>query len=65
LAAARGPTRPTTPDEIADALSFAHRYQGRKCVNHADEMRAQFTADRLVQYLRASGFVQMTGTPPT
>jgi hypothetical protein len=40
--------RPATPDEIADALSFALRYQGRKRVNHADDMMARITADRLV-----------------
>ena len=49
--------RPATPDEIADALSFALRYQGRKRVNHADDMMARITADRLVRHLTASGFV--------
>ena len=53
--------RPATPDEIADALSFALRYQGRKRVNHADDMMARITADRLVQHLTASGFVLMKG----
>jgi hypothetical protein len=38
--------RPATPDEIADALSFALRYQGRKRVNHADDMMARITAKR-------------------
>jgi hypothetical protein len=33
--------RPATPDEIADALSFALRYQGRKRVIHADDPMAQ------------------------
>ena len=51
--------RPATPDEIADALSFALRYQGRKRVNHADDMMARITADRLVHHLTASGFVLM------
>jgi hypothetical protein len=52
---------PATPDEIADALSFALRYQGRKRVNHADDMMARITPERLVQHLEASGFVVMKG----
>ena len=55
--------RPATADEIADALSFALRYQGRKRVHHADDMMARITADRLVQHLEASGFVLMKGPP--
>jgi hypothetical protein len=58
--------RPATPDEIA--LSFALRYQGRKRVNHADDMMARITADRLVKHLTASGFVLMkrpAATAPT
>jgi hypothetical protein len=51
--------RPATPDEIADALSFALRYKGRKRVDHADDMMARIMADRLVQHLTASGFVLM------
>ena len=47
--------RPATPDEIADALSFALRYQGRKRVHHADDMMARITAERLVRHLEASG----------
>jgi hypothetical protein len=56
--------RPATPDEIADALSFALQYRGRKRV-HADDMMARITAGRLVQHLRASGFVLMKGAPRT
>jgi hypothetical protein len=55
--------RPATADEIADALSFALRYQGRKRVYHADDMMARITAERLVQHLEASGFVLMKGPP--
>ena len=55
--------RPATPDEIADALSFALRYQGRKRVHHADDMMARITAERLVQHLEA--FVVMKGHPAT
>ena len=55
--------RPATADEIADALSFALRYQGRKRVHHADDAMAQITAERLVRHLEASGFVLMKGPP--
>jgi hypothetical protein len=57
--------RPATPNEIADALSFALRYQGRKRVYHADDMMARITAERIVQHLEASGFVVMKGQPAT
>ncbi len=55
--------RPASPDEIAEALSFALRYEGRKRVNHADTMMARITADRLVRHLERSGFVLMKGPP--
>jgi hypothetical protein len=48
-----------TPEEVADALSFALRYQGRRRVHQADEMMARITADRLVAHLEATGFVVM------
>ncbi len=51
--------RLATSDEITDALSFALRYHGRKRVNHADDIMARITADRLVQHLARSGFVLM------
>jgi hypothetical protein len=48
--------RPATSGEIADALSFALRYQGRKRVHQADDMMARITAERLINIwrLRAS-----------
>ena len=45
----------TSPQEVATTLAFALRYEGRKRVNHADEIMAQITADRLVHYLAESG----------
>lgn len=51
--------RPASPDEIADALAFALRYEGRKRVYHADDFMARITADRLVKHLARSGFVLM------
>jgi hypothetical protein len=55
--------RPATPDEIAETLSFALRYEGRRRVHHADDMMARITADRLVRHLERSGFVVMKAPP--
>jgi hypothetical protein len=55
--------RAATADEIADALSFALRYQGRKRVHDADDAMARITAARLVRHLEASGFVLMKRPP--
>ncbi len=55
--------RPATPDEIAETLSFALRYEGRQRVHHADDMMARITADRLVRHLEHSGFVVMKAPP--
>ena len=57
--------RPASTDEIADALSFALRYEGRKRVHHADDAMARITADRLVRHLERSGFVLMKRPPDT
>jgi hypothetical protein len=60
--------RPASPEDVANALAFALRYEGRKRVNHADEMMARITAERLVRHLSASGFVVMkmpAATAPT
>jgi hypothetical protein len=51
--------RAATQDEIAQTLSFALRYEGRKRVHHADDVMARITADRLVRHLERSGFVVM------
>jgi hypothetical protein len=55
--------RPATPDEIAESLSFALRFNGRKRVHDADDMMARITAERLVRHLTASGFVLMKEPP--
>jgi hypothetical protein len=60
--------RPATPDEIAETLSFALRYDGRRRVHDADDVMARITAERLVQHLERSGFVLMkrpSAAPPT
>jgi hypothetical protein len=53
------PLRPATPNEIAESLSFALRYDGRRRVHHADETMARITAERLVRHLERSGYVLM------
>ena len=51
--------RPATPEEIADTLSFALRYEGRRRVHTADDVMARITAERLVRHLERSGYVLM------
>lgn len=53
------PLRPATPEEIADSLCYALRYDGRRRVHHADEVMARITAERLVRHLERSGYVLM------
>ena len=53
------PLRPASPEEIAETLSLALRYDGRRRVHTADDIMARITADRLVQHLERSGFVLM------
>jgi hypothetical protein len=53
------PLRPATPDEVAEALSFALRYSGRRRVHHAESMRLRTTAARLATHLEEAGFVMM------
>ena len=55
--------RPATPDEIAENLAFALRYDGRKRVHDADDAMARVTAARLVRHLERSGFVLMKRPP--
>jgi hypothetical protein len=38
--------RPATEEEIAEALAFGLRYDGRKRVHHADTAMARITAER-------------------
>ena len=55
---------PADPDDLAEALSFALRYSGRKRVHGGDELMARITAERLIESLQRSGFVVMK-KPPT
>jgi hypothetical protein len=40
-----------TPDDLAQALAFALRFDGRKRVHNADEIIAEIVVKRLVDYL--------------
>ena len=51
--------RSATREELAQSLSFALRFNGRKRVHGADEIMAQITADRLIEHLDRSGYVVM------
>jgi len=54
---------PADPRDLADALAFALRYQGRKRVHNADEIMAEIVAKRLVEHLERAGFVVMQRAP--
>ena len=53
------PLTPATTDDIADALAFALRFDGRKRIHTGDEFMARITAQKLVAHLELSGFVVM------
>ncbi len=48
---------PASADDLADALPFALRFQGRKRNHSADEIMAEIGAKRLVEHLERAGFV--------
>ena len=54
---------PADPQDLADALAFALRFQGRKRVHNADEIMAEIVAKRLVEHLERAGFVVMKRPP--
>lgn len=54
---------PATPEDLADALAFALRFDGRKRKHDAAEMMARIVAKRLVEHLERSGFVVMKKPP--
>ncbi len=54
---------PATPDDLADALAFALRFDGRRRKHDAAEMMAAIVARRLVEHLERAGFVVMKKPP--
>ena len=57
------PLRPADPADVANALAYALRYDGRRRVHHADGVMARITAEYLIQHLVRSGFVLMRSEP--
>ena len=57
------PLSPASPDDIADALAFALRFNGRKRARDSGEVMAAIVARRLVEHLEQSGFVVMRKPP--
>ena len=55
--------RPATPEEIAETLSHALRYDGRRRAHHPDDAMVRITAQRLVEHLERAGFVLMRCPP--
>ncbi len=58
-----GQHRPATAEDIAEALAFALRFDGRKRVHQADDFMARIAAQWLVEHLERSGFVLMQKPP--
>ena len=54
---------PATPEDLAEALTYALRYSGRKRVRDSGEIMARIVAERLVEHLEQSGFVIMKRPP--
>ena len=54
---------PATPEDLADALAFALRFDRGKRKHDAGEMMARIVAERLVRYLDGAGFVVMKKPP--
>ena len=52
---------PATPEEIAEALSFALRFKGRRPFPQSSSLMAQITAAHLVEHLQRCGFQLMKG----
>jgi hypothetical protein len=54
---------PATPDDLASALSFALRFEGRKSQHDSDRLNADIVAKRLVRHLDRAGYVVMKKPP--
>jgi hypothetical protein len=54
---------PAEPDDLADSLSFALRFAGRKSKHDSDRRNADIVAKRLVRYLDKAGYVVMKKPP--
>jgi hypothetical protein len=52
-----------TADDLAQSLSFALRFEGRKSQHDSDRLNADIVAKRLVRYLDKAGYVVMKKPP--
>jgi hypothetical protein len=53
---------PAATEDVADSISFALRWCGRKRVHDSDALTAAIVADRILRHLERSGFVLMKST---
>ena len=51
------------PEDLAESLSFALRFEGRKSQHDSDRLNADIVAKRLVRYLNKAGYVVMKKPP--
>jgi hypothetical protein len=54
---------PADPHDLADAVAFPLRFDGRRRVHSADEYMAAIAAGRIVRHLERAGFVVMKKPP--
>jgi hypothetical protein len=54
---------PSNPDDLAAALAFALKFEGRKRWHDADAFMADIVAKRLVRHLERAGYVVMKRPP--
>jgi hypothetical protein len=51
------------PEDIADSISFALMFSGRKRVHDSDRMTASIAAQRIVRHLEKCGYVVLKRPP--
>ncbi len=54
---------PADPSDLAQSISFALRFDGRKHFHRGDEFMANLTADHIVRHLERCGYVVMKKPP--
>jgi hypothetical protein len=54
---------PADPEDLASAIAFALKFEGRKRWHDADELMAAIVAKRLVRYLERARYVVMQRPP--
>jgi hypothetical protein len=54
---------PAEPNDLAQTLSFALRYEGKRRYTDTDRFAADIIADRLLRHLDRAGYVVMKKPP--